>query len=191
MRKGSSKYKLTKHCEVCFSPLTNRAAGAIYIKRRFCSKVCQYKGFVPHNKGKRIWYYAECLECKNPFVFSHSQKRKFCSEFCYAKSHTGEKSYQWLTDRSKIKRQHERNNPENKQWRMKVWQRDGFKCKIADSNCEGRIEAHHILGWSEYPELRYQINNGITLCHAHHPRKRAEEKRLVSEFQALVSVSNG
>jgi NUMOD3 motif-containing protein len=53
----------------------------------------------------------------------------------------------------------------------------------------GRLEAHHILNWREYPELRYDINNGITLCHAHHPRKRAEEKRMVSYFTELLSVS--
>ena len=28
--------------------------------------------------------------------------------------------------------------------------------------------------------------NGITLCQAHHPRKRAEEKRLVPVLQRLV-----
>ena len=74
----------------------------------------------------------------------------------------------------------------------RVWLRDNFKCKIADQNCKGRIEAHHILGWTAYPELRYQLNNGITLCHAHHPRKRAEEKRLIPTFNellGLVSVS--
>ena len=75
-------------------------------------------------------------------------------------------------------------------WRHEVWSRDGFKCKIADENCNGRIEAHHILGWTDYPELRYKVNNGITLCHAHHPRKRAEEKRLSPYFQSLVSVSS-
>ena len=32
-------------------------------------------------------------------------------------------------------------------------------------------------------------NNGITLCFAHHPRKRAEEKRLSPYFMELVSVS--
>ena len=45
------------------------------------------------------------------------------------------------------------------------------------------------LSWSEFPGLRYEIYNGITLCHAHHPRRRAEEKRLIPEFQALVAVS--
>jgi hypothetical protein len=74
-------------------------------------------------------------------------------------------------------------------WRKQVWKRDNYTCKIANKDCLGRIEAHHILGWSSYPELRYRTNNGITLCHAHHPKKRAEEKRLASEFQALVSVS--
>lgn len=74
-------------------------------------------------------------------------------------------------------------------WRKQVKDRDGWKCKIANEDCNGRLEAHHILPWRDYPELRYQINNGITLCLAHHPRRRAEEKRLASFFQELVSVS--
>ena len=47
-----------------------------------------------------------------------------------------------------------------------------------------------VLSWLKYLELRYNINNGITLCQAHHPKKRAEEKRLIPFFQELVSVSN-
>ena len=57
-------------------------------------------------------------------------------------------------------------------------------------DCNGRIEAHHILPWRNFVELRYDVNNGITLCLAHHPRARAEEKRLIPTFQELVSVSN-
>lgn len=72
---------------------------------------------------------------------------------------------------------------------MNVYSRDGFKCRIDNESCGGRIEAHHILGWKDYPDLRYESKNGITLCHAHHPRKRAEEKRLAPVFQELVSVS--
>lgn len=61
--------------------------------------------------------------------------------------------------------------------------------KINNKDCEGKLEAHHILSWKDYPELRYDINNGITLCHAHHPKKRAEEKRLSPYFMELVSAS--
>ena len=60
-------------------------------------------------------------------------------------------------------------------------------CRIADNNCEGRMEALHILGWNAHPELRYEVNNGITLCHFHHPRKRNDEIRLSPYFQELVN----
>lgn len=99
----------------------------------------------------------------------------------------GEKSPRWIKDRSKIKisdRNH--SDPQYKQWRKSVLIADNFKCKIVDKNCKGRLEAHHILTWNDHPELRYYLNNGITLCHAHHPRRRAEEKRLASTFQKIV-----
>lgn len=66
---------------------------------------------------------------------------------------------------------------------------DNWKCRIINNDCKGRLEAHHILNWKDYSELRYDINNGITLCHAHHPRGRANEKRLSPYFMELVSVS--
>lgn len=100
-----------------------------------------------------------------------------------------EKHWKWIEDRSLLSKKQERGDYAYAEWRRNVWLRDNFKCKIANNDCVGRIEAHHILSWRDYPELRYQVNNGITLCHAHHPRKRAEEKRLISEFQKLVSVS--
>lgn len=101
----------------------------------------------------------------------------------------GKNHYRYIKDRSKLAKKQNRNDSAYKEWRKQVWLRDNFKCKIANPDCKGKIEAHHILGWSEHPELRYEINNGITLCHAHHPRKRAEEKRLSPYFMGLVSVS--
>jgi len=106
---------------------------------------------------------------------------------------TGEKSPHWIIDRNELQRYNDdakdRRSYTYSDWRKRVWIRDNFKCRIANTDCDGRIEAHHILGWTEYVELRYEINNGITLCHAHHPRKRAEEKRLSPYFKELVSVS--
>lgn len=100
---------------------------------------------------------------------------------------SGRNNPNWIEDRSLIKLgDRYLHDPLVKQWRMEVKKRDNFTCRIADNNCGGRIEVHHILRWSEFPELRYKVNNGITLCHAHHPRKMAEEKRLVPTFQELV-----
>lgn len=92
----------------------------------------------------------------------------------------------WIEDRSKLKKRDERNDVAYQEWRKSVWSRDGFICRLRDVNCGGRIEAHHILSWRNFPELRYEINNGITLCHAHHPKKRAEEEAFVPIFQELV-----
>lgn len=102
---------------------------------------------------------------------------------------SGEKNWKWIKDRSLLKIDNTRNNSAYKEWRKQIWLRDKFTCKIANPDCKGRIEAHHILGWTEFPELRYKLNNGITLCHFHHPRARKEEKRLSPYFMSLVSVS--
>jgi len=73
-------------------------------------------------------------------------------------------------------------------WRSLVYKRDNYKCIINDKKCKGKIEAHHILSWINHEELRYNINNGITLCQFHHPRKRSEERRLIPFFQSMVEV---
>jgi hypothetical protein len=81
-----------------------------------------------------------------------------------------------------------RNCSEFKQWRNSVYQRDESRCKINNKDCGGRIEAHHILPFRDYPELRYDINNGITLCNNHHPKKHSEEIRLSPYFKELIKV---
>lgn len=104
----------------------------------------------------------------------------------------GDKNPRWVKDRSKLQRysdaSKDRRSSAYNEWRKRVLLRDNFTCKIANPECIGRIEAHHILGWTQYPELRYEINNGITLCHFHHPRKRVDEKRLSPYFQELVNT---
>lgn len=102
-------------------------------------------------------------------------------------SHKGEKSHKWIKDRSEVIDQSLRRTTEGRQWRRKVFLRDNKKCKINNEDCNGQLETHHILPFRDYPELRYDINNGITLCHYHHPLKPSEEKRLSPYFQELIS----
>jgi hypothetical protein len=108
-----------------------------------------------------------------------------------SESKKGDKHYRWIQDRAVYLKNRE-NDPEKigllyKSWRKQCCDRDNWKCKIGNGDCNGRLEVHHILGFTEHPELRYDINNGITLCHAHHPRKRAEEAKLSPFFQTLVA----
>jgi 5-methylcytosine-specific restriction endonuclease McrA len=53
-----------------------------------------------------------------------------------------------------------------KNWRQSVYQRDGYKCVQCGS--KDKLNAHHIKSWKDYPALRYDIDNGITLCEKCH-----------------------
>ena len=106
-----------------------------------------------------------------------------------SKARKGEKGYQWIKDRTQLVQSEKKHlDGRYKEWMKSVKDRDNWKCKIADKNCKGKLEAHHILRWSEFPELRYEVNNGITLCHFHHPRKRNDEMKLSPYFQELVKA---
>ena len=154
-------------------------------KDKFCSISCGLKGN-KHLLGKH-WKLKSSRVGNIGTTGKHWQNPK---ETIIKRS--GENHYRWIKDRTLVVGRHTRNwhDPEYKQWHKSVLKRDRYRCRISDLECAGRLETHHILIWSKYPELRYQITNGITLCHAHHPRRRAEEKRLVPVFQELVSVSS-
>lgn len=99
---------------------------------------------------------------------------------------SGEKNPMWKKDRSTLSKKQQRNDSAYAEWRKEVRNRDGWKCKTPDENCTGKVVAHHIFPWSKYPQLRYEIGNGITLCKFHHPTKRLEEIRLIEIFQKLI-----
>lgn len=65
---------------------------------------------------------------------------------------------------------------EYKEWRKNVFERDDYTCRhCGEKGC--RLNAHHILSYANFPELRYELENGITLCEDCHKkchRKKSE-----------------
>ena len=70
-----------------------------------------------------------------------------------------------------------RNSKEMKEWRIKIFKRDFYTCQHC-RKAGGILNAHHIKTFAKFPELRFKVSNGITLCKSCHIN---EHKRLKNE----------
>lgn len=73
-------------------------------------------------------------------------------------------------------------------WRASVFNRDRYTCCICGARNgngeEVELHAHHINNWADYPEDRYRVDNGITLCSkCHYGFHSKYGKRLVTREQ--------
>lgn len=112
---------------------------------------------------------------------SHYKKKKrhFCSTKCYANFRTEfmqpHEHPCWKGGITSMV-QRGRGGRKYRMWRTMVLERDGYKCIWCDS--KEQLEADHIKRWSDYPKLRYNVDNGRTLCLKCHNKIR-ENKELI------------
>ena len=93
---------------------------------------------------------------------SHETRRKM------SESRKGRKSHFYKHGKSNEYRKRY-NDVEYKIWRESVFERDNYTCQ----DCGDRgvyITAHHIKSWSKYPDLRFELSNGLTLCEPCHSK---------------------
>jgi len=60
-----------------------------------------------------------------------------------------------------------RHSKKYQEWRSKVFERDNFTCQEC-GKVGGSLNAHHIKTFKDYPSLRFDVSNGITLCEKCH-----------------------
>lgn len=56
-----------------------------------------------------------------------------------------------------------RRSIEFRQWRKAVFIKDNYTCWICEEK-GGTLHPHHLKSFSKYIELRFDVNNGLTLC---------------------------
>jgi len=133
---------------------------------------------------------SNCLNCnkeiyRRPYEIKNNDKL-FCSRLCfwewqkgktknkYNKDQTGCKNPNWKGGISSLNNKI-RTSPEYKEWKQNIFERDNWtcqKCKNRSSKNNNLIlHAHHIKPFALFPELRFDINNGITLCKECHNKE--------------------
>jgi hypothetical protein len=83
------------------------------------------------------------------------------------------------------------NDPLYKDWRKKVYKRDHYHCQWPGCDKNKKLNAHHIKTWSDYPSLRFVVDNGITLCKDHHKMIKGMEELYEYVFYKIVANKNG
>jgi 5-methylcytosine-specific restriction endonuclease McrA len=76
---------------------------------------------------------------------------KYCSRKCYGYS------------LRKTEYRNIRNSFEYRDWRKFVFNRDNRTCQDCGEK-SGNMHAHHVFPFSEFPEHRFEVWNGVTLC---------------------------
>lgn len=189
---------IDKVCEVCETSF--RVAPSREQTARFCSGTCYgtYRSQHPEEypmprRGRSIE--VRCGHCGKMFrtkmAYYLNGRGRFCSMKCYGKYirsrpelYGGSNHWNWkggISEENHLLRQSE----EYKEWRDAVFRRDNWTCQNSECGYKGhRIVAHHIKDFNEYPELRYDVDNGQTLCRACHKKLHydiGEETRFKKE----------
>lgn len=141
--------------------------GTKYNANKYCSRECYNQAHSIKNKIR------ECPTCHTLFEAKTSEDI-YCSWNCYNKDRhmpKGKEHWNWQGGISIIN--DKRDSSQYKEWRQAVYKRDNYRCVKCGSKI--KLNAHHKKSWKLYPELRYDINNGIALCEKCHIKLHQEQ----------------
>ena len=162
------------------------------VSRETGRKISESKLGVPLGlRAKRVSHV--CPQCNTEFLDREKANRKFCSRSCSSKSQpvnpkvleafkkqwgiprtkesymrqrlkqSGPNHYNWRGGVTSENRRLRR-SMEYREWRTSVFERDNYTCQECGSTKGGTFQAHHLKSFALYPELRFYLDNGVTLC---------------------------
>ena len=161
----------------------------------------------PRPKSRKERVKITCPTCSTIFeeIPSHAKRgRKYCSRACQTLAKIGvpfsqerkdnisrakqtvsrPDSPDWQAGLSRVNTMI-RNSRETAIWRDAVLKRDAYQCGFC-GKVGGKIQADHILPFALYPEKRFDVNNGQTLCKECHKFKTRIDRYFYDNYSTRL-----
>ena len=173
-------------CTYCNKTYKIKPVHARMYREHFCSK--------EHNI---LWmkanaFHKNCMICGKTFYCQPSQiklrNRKTCSVGCRGKLQSikaGENRIKNGFTKHQIDRCI-RHSKETEEWRKAVFARDDYTCQMCFIK-GGCLEADHIKPFAYFPELRFVLKNGRTLCRQCHDTTKMSAKAMRITYADQIS----
>lgn len=155
--------KILSYCKTCKKQILVYPCRLKIGKGKFCSQKCGAIDRIDKLRQRSIgnkWNIGRhhTKEAIDKIIFANKGKRRPN----ISKSKIGKLNPNWKGGISPINKRIRR-SAKFFEWRKKVFERDNWTCQ----ECKQRgciLHPDHIKRFSDYPELRFEINNGRTLC---------------------------
>lgn len=164
---------LNKKCIGCGEKFYKKAKFSIeqFEQTKYCTIQCCWSNRIVWNKDKKVGSKTRSTTSFKKGKASWNKGLKGLPSGKKGKSYPnvqGKNHWNWQGGRTP-KLLALRQTVEYKNWRVAVFGRDNYTC--VQCGQKQRLEADHIKQFAYYPELRFDINNGQTLCRDCHYKK--------------------
>lgn len=178
-KRKNSEYKTIRLCKKCGKKFNITSPQNIHCKkcRTYKCKVCN-KNFTKSITDDRVTCSKKCSKilnspptlicerCNKKFPQREGRPTKYCGKKCrYLSARIDESTTQGSPCATS----------EYRHWRKSVLERDNYTCQYPNCNTKEELHTHHIKPRKDYPELKYNVSNGITLCYIHHGKVHGQK----------------
>jgi len=146
--------KIKKKCYYCGKRFEIYPSKEKFNQGKFCSVFCRAQS--PELKRQ----ISELLKGKPSYW--KGKKHSMESRVKISKAIRGKKHWNW---KGGIESQYKRirKGVDFKIWREKVFKQDNYVCWICEEKGK-KLHPHHLKKFSNYPKLRFDVKNGLSLC---------------------------